>query len=137
MACARDRTGQTSQGLMVATPIPSKSRVLRVSAVTAINQSTVGRGRPVRGPGRQSDAQRRDDPPERRGRGTMPQVLREPLFELRASLTLGETLYSLLNFRERDDAHMLGLAVRGLQPALNARVGTSRPVVFGQDIRID
>jgi hypothetical protein len=65
------------------------------------------------------------------------QVLREPLFELRASFTLGEQLYSFLDFRERDDAYMLGLAIRGLQPALDARVGTSRPVVFRQNIRID
>ena len=44
---------------------------------------------------------------------TMPQVLREPLLELRASLSsLGEQLYSFMNFRERYDAHILGLAVR-------------------------
>jgi len=35
------------------------------------------------------------------------QVLREPVLQLRAPLTLGKLLYSLLNFRQRDDAHVL------------------------------
>ena len=65
------------------------------------------------------------------------QVLVEPLFKLDAALTLGKQLNSLLNFGQGDDAHMLGLAAGGLQPALDARVGASRPVVFGQNIRIN
>jgi hypothetical protein len=54
-----------SHGLMVVTPLPSKSRVFRVttvrslaSAVAAINESTVGSVFPVRDPWATSDAQR-------------------------------------------------------------------------------
>jgi len=65
------------------------------------------------------------------------QILLEPLFKLDAALALGEQLDSLLNFRQGDDAHMLGLAIRGLKPALDADIGTSRPVVLGQNVRID
>ena len=65
------------------------------------------------------------------------QVLSKPLFKLGAALALGEQLDSLLNFGQGDDAYMLGLAIRGLKPALDASIGASRPIVLGQNIRID
>ena len=39
--------------------------------------------------------------------------------------------------RERDDTHMLRLAVGGFQPKFDAGVGASRPVVFRKNICID
>ena len=65
------------------------------------------------------------------------QVLLEPLFKLDAALALGKQLDSLLNLGQRDDAHMLELAIRCLKPALDASIGASRPIVLGQNIRIN
>jgi len=63
--------------------------------------------------------------------------LLQPFFELSAAFALGKQFDSLLNFRQGDDAHMLGLPICDLEPALNARIGASRPIVLGQSIRID
>jgi hypothetical protein len=65
------------------------------------------------------------------------QVLPQPLFKLDAALARGEQFDSLLDFRQGDDTHMLGLAICGLKPALDADVGASRPVVLRQNICIN
>jgi hypothetical protein len=59
------------------------------------------------------------------------------LFKLDAALALGKQLDSLLNFGQGDDTHRLGLAIRGLKPALDTGIGASRPIVLRQNIRID
>jgi hypothetical protein len=50
------------------------------------------------------------------------QVLLEPLPELRAALALDKELDALLNFGQRDHAHILRFAIRRFQPTFDAAV---------------
>src|SRR5579872_2940575 len=76
------------------------------------------------------------DPPVVCGQKTTLPDLASALFKLLAALAHGKQLDSLLNFGQGDNAYILGLAVRGLKPALDAGIGAARPVVLRQNIRI-
>src|ERR1017187_5720509 len=65
------------------------------------------------------------------------QVLGQPCFKPGPSLALGQQFNAFLNLRKRDYAYVLRLAVRGFEPPLDPRVGSSSSVVLGQDICID
>jgi hypothetical protein len=56
---------------------------------------------------------------------------------LRTPLASGKKFDALLDFRQRDYAHMLREPVRGLKPVLDASVGDAGLVVLGQYICVD
>ena len=127
-------------------PLPVKSLVLRVtivnswtSAVAAINESTVGKGRPVRDPCATSDAQREAT---RRSTGkTRPENHAVKSFASHCSSSkrrlLATKLDLFLNLRKRHDADILQLPGRGLQPMLDAGIRTSLLAVFRKNICVD
>jgi hypothetical protein len=109
------------QGFTVDAPIPSKSLVFRVtivssyaSAVAAINESTAGKGLPVRDVCDRREAASRYPPVYRKYAPGKPrlEISREPLLELCAAFTWCKQFDSLLNFRQRNDTHILRSAIR-------------------------